>query len=51
MTNEQFINQVRRDEFKRETCDILGIYLITVPYTVKFKDIMAFIKANLPPKL
>ena len=34
MSHEQFINQVRRDIFKVETCDANGIYLITVPHTV-----------------
>lgn len=48
MTNEAFIKQLRRDELKRELCDNNGVYLITVPYTVKDKDIMEFIKSMLP---
>ena len=34
-TNEQdFYNQVYRDQLKRELCDKNGVYLITVPYSV-----------------
>lgn len=34
-TNEQdFYNQVYRDQLKRDLCDKNGIYLITVPYSV-----------------
>ena len=33
-TREEFINQIRRDQFKVDTCDANGIYLITVPYNV-----------------
>jgi hypothetical protein len=40
-TEEDFIQQKRRDMFKREQCDKNGIFLITVPYTVK--DIPKFI--------
>lgn len=31
---DKFEKQLRRDQFKVEMCDRLGIYLITVPYTV-----------------
>lgn len=34
---KDFINQVRRDSFKKEMCQRLGIYLIIVPYTVEHK--------------
>ena len=33
-TYEDFINTVRRDQFKVDTCDANGVYLITVPYNV-----------------
>jgi len=33
-TLDQFIQQIRRDEFKREMCDENSVYLITVPYNV-----------------
>ncbi len=34
-TNEQdFYNQVYRDQLKRELCDKNGVYLITVPYSI-----------------
>jgi hypothetical protein len=32
---EEFIKQLRRDDYKRKACDQLGIYLITVPYEKK----------------
>lgn len=48
MTYEQFIQQVRRDELKRVLCDGNGVFLITVPYTIKHGDIPSFIIANLP---
>ncbi len=46
-TKEQFINQVRRDKFKVDTCDLNGVYLITVPYNVpliydKIKDYITY---------
>ena len=47
-TQEQFINQVRRDEFKMKMCDRNGIYLIVVPYTVKHKDIPSYLISNTP---
>lgn len=47
-TKEQFIEQVRRDEFKREKCDENGVYLITVPYTVEDCDVKDYIKYYLP---
>ena len=49
-TKEQFINQIRRDQFKVETCDENGIYLITVPYNVplKYEKIKSYIEYYLP---
>lgn len=48
MSKEEFYNQLRRDRFKRESCDANGIYLITVPYTVKHQDIENYIRERLP---
>lgn len=48
MTKEEFYNQLRRDRFKRESCDLNGVYLITVPYTVKHQDIENYIRERLP---
>ena len=45
---EEFKAQVRRDIFKRTACDFHGIYLITVPYTVKEKDMRSYIISMLP---
>lgn len=44
-TKEQFIQQVRRDQFKIKSCDANGVYLITVPYNVpnhKLKDYITY---------
>jgi hypothetical protein len=48
MSREEFYNQLRRDRFKRESCDLNGVYLITVPYTVKPQDIENYIRERLP---
>lgn len=48
MTYEEFIDQHRRDRYKKETCDRYGVYLITVPYTVSHNDIPSFIISHLP---
>ncbi len=49
-TEEEFIKQVRRDEFKVDMCDKHGIYLITVPHTVKndYNEIRKYIEYYLP---
>ena len=49
-TQEEFIKQVRRDEFKIDMCDKHGIYLITVPHTVKndYNEIRKYIEYYLP---
>lgn len=47
-TQEQFINQTRRDELKMKMCDQNGVYLIVVPYTVKHKDIPSYLISRLP---
>lgn len=47
-TQQQFVEQLRRDQFKVEMCDQLGIYLITVPYTVSHELIPAYIRHYLP---
>lgn len=44
-TEAEFIQQKRRDIFKREQCDKHGIFLITVPYHIK--DIHTFITDSL----
>jgi len=49
-TKDEFLKQVRRDQFKVEMCDKNGIYLITVPYTVKndYDSIRKYIEYYLP---
>ena len=46
---EQFINQVRRDEYKIRACDEHGVYLITVPYTVPHDQIRDYLIDRLRP--
>lgn len=48
MTKEEFLAQNRRDNFKIDTCDALGIYLITVPYNVPYDLIPDYINYYLP---
>lgn len=50
-SKEKFINQLRRDKFKIDRCDIMGVYLIIVPYNVDFKNIRHFIYEKLPEDL
>jgi len=47
-TYEAFVAQIRRDRYKRERCDAVGFYLITIPYWVKETDLEAFIIQQLP---
>lgn len=45
---DQFINQVRRDKFKKECCEKMGVYLIIVPYNVDHDKIPEYIMSKLP---
>jgi hypothetical protein len=47
-SKEEFISQIRRDQYKIETCDKEGIYLITVPYNVELNKIEEYIRFHLP---
>jgi hypothetical protein len=47
-TEEEFIDQVKRDQFKREACSKSGIYLITIPYEIPHAKIPQYIEYNLP---
>jgi hypothetical protein len=47
-TEEEFRAQVARDVLKHDLCDAAGVYLITVPYNVKERDIPSFINKKLP---
>jgi len=50
-SREEFQNQVRRDELKVRLCDHYGVYLITVPYTVKLDQIEDYILKHIPEKI
>ena len=47
-TLEQFIQQIRRDQFKVDMCDVNGVYLITVPYSVPDNQLEEYIRERLP---
>ncbi len=49
-TKEEFINQIRRDKFKVDMCDINDVYLISVPYTIplNYSAIKDYILERLP---
>jgi hypothetical protein len=48
---EEFTQQLRRDNYKREVCNQAGVYLINIPYTVPHAQIPNFIRARLPHNL
>jgi hypothetical protein len=47
-TYDEFIKQVRRDQYKHKKCDDNGVYLITVPYNVPQNKIRDYILHYLP---
>lgn len=47
-TAEDFQGILMRDKIKRELCNKHGVWLVTIPYTVKPKDIRRYILDNLP---
>ena len=49
-TKEEFINQIRRDKFKVDMCDVNDVYLISVPYTapLNYDAIKEYIIERLP---
>ena len=49
-TKEEFINQIRRDKFKVDMCDVNDVYLISVPYTIplNYSAIKDYILERLP---
>lgn len=47
-TYDDFIKQVRRDQYKHKKCDENGVYLITVPYNVPQEKIREYILHYLP---
>lgn len=47
-TYSEFIKQLRRDKFKVQCCETNGVYLIRVPYTVRWNEIPKYIYDRLP---
>jgi hypothetical protein len=50
-TKEEFIGQIRRDQYKRKKCDDMGVYLISIPYNVPLTEVKHFIIEKLPEDL
>ncbi len=49
-SHNDFVQQVSRDNMKRELCKINGITLIEIPDTVKFVDLRKYITSELRSK-
>lgn len=47
-TREEFLGQVRRDNFKVMRCNKMGVYLVSVPFHVKHAKIPEFLLSRLP---
>lgn len=47
-TRDDFLRQLRRDKFKVKCCEKNGVYLIRVPYTVRWNEIPQYIYERLP---
>lgn len=47
-TKEDFEHQKRRDLVKFELCNLYGVYLIVIPYTVPINGLKSFIEYYLP---
>lgn len=45
---EEFDQQLRRDNYKKDVCNQAGVYLINIPYLVPHAQIPDYIKALLP---
>jgi hypothetical protein len=45
---EQFKNQIKRDIYKREICDLNDVFLITVPYYIANDKMKQYIIENIP---
>jgi hypothetical protein len=50
-TKEEFIKQLRHDQIKKEVCQVRGVYLICVPYSIDGPDMPIYIYARLPLEL
>lgn len=48
---QSFLAQIKRDNYKVDKCDEVGVYLITIPYNVPHRAIPAYIKYYLPDKV
>lgn len=49
-TEKDFIEQIRRDRYKKEVCKILNITLITIPYSFEGKSLEKKIEKLLKEK-
>lgn len=47
----EFLDYKRRDIIKRKLCDLHGVYLLVIPYTIPVVSLKSYIKAYLPESL
>ncbi len=47
-TEDEFREQLKRDQWKLQQCDENNIYLINIPYNIPFNQISDYIKQKLP---
>ncbi len=50
-TKQEFLKQIRRDRLKAELCELRGIHLITIPWTIGHQMIADYIKFKLPENI
>lgn len=50
-SDKEFLQQKHRDKLKIKLCKKRGVHLIVVPYTVKKRDLEAYIRNHMPKKL
>lgn len=50
-SKEKFLDYKARDIIKRILCDIHGVYLLVIPYTIPVVSLRSYIKAYLPESL
>jgi hypothetical protein len=47
-TEEQFKNQIKRDIYKREICNLNDVFLLTIPYYIGNDKMKQYIIDNIP---
>jgi hypothetical protein len=50
-SEKEFKNQIRRDIYKREMCDLNDVFLITVPYYISVNEMEKYIVSMIPESM